>query len=124
MLSASMIASPVAAAEVETPSPSLDEIKITIPPEPEPGFYHFLDVCTKKVSHECGENVVKSVFENVETTRKCCGELVNGMGKTCHDDLLKFFVSLPELGLIASQVYTKGDQIWNNCVIIAASRYD
>ena len=109
---------------LEAPSPSPDEIKITVPPEPEPGFYHFLDVCTKKVSHECGENIVKSVLENVETTRKCCGELVHGMGKICHDDLLKFFVSLRELGLIASQVYTKGDQIWNNCVKIAASRYD
>ncbi|XP_022747940.1 uncharacterized protein LOC111297496 [Durio zibethinus] len=105
------LASPVAAAEVEAPSPSQDDVKVTIPPEPEPGFYQFLEECTQKMSRQCGENVVKSLFENVDNSRKCCGELVNGMGKTCHQDLLKFFVSVPELHPMASQIYIKGDQL-------------
>ncbi|XVE61105.1 hypothetical protein DITRI_Ditri06bG0013100 [Diplodiscus trichospermus] len=120
---ASMLGSSVATAEVEAPSPAQEVIKLTIPPEPEPGFYLFIEECTKKITADCGDIVVRNVVENLETSQKCCGELVNLMGKTCHDDLLRFFVSLPELELNATEVYAKGDEVWNTCVKITEAGY-
>ncbi|EOY09207.1 Uncharacterized protein TCM_024608 [Theobroma cacao] len=121
MVAASMLPSPVAAEVINiAPSPYADGFQLTIPPEPEPGFYQFLEECTKKMSQKCGQNVVGSIFGDTVTSDECCQELVR-MGKTCHDDMVKFFVSLPELKLNASDVYAEGEQVWNDCVSRAAS---
>ncbi|OMO62134.1 hypothetical protein COLO4_33207 [Corchorus olitorius] len=96
-------------------------LKVTIPPEPQPGLYRFLEECTKKLSRKCGEMAVTSILQGSATTAACCREVV-GIGKNCHDDMIKFFVSLPELHLKASDIYPKSDRVWNRCVKAAASK--
>ncbi|OMP06011.1 hypothetical protein CCACVL1_01754 [Corchorus capsularis] len=127
MVAASMLASPAAAAaeaadaKGEIALSPQEIIKVTIPPEPQPGLYRFLEECTKKLSRKCGEMVVTSILEGSATTAACCREAV-GIGKNCHDDMIKFFVSLPELQLKGSDIYPKSDRVWNRCVKAAASK--
>ncbi|KAK8609190.1 hypothetical protein V6N13_025497 [Hibiscus sabdariffa] len=93
--------------------------EFAIPPKPEPGFYKTVKQCSMKISDQCGRTIVEAVLEDI--SKQCCVELVHGMGKLCHDDFLRFYVSLPELGVDATHVYTRGIQVWNNCVREAAS---
>ncbi|GMJ02363.1 hypothetical protein HRI_003905500 [Hibiscus trionum] len=96
--------------------------KFTIPPEPEPGFYKTIAKCTKKISTVCGENVVKAVLEDQNISKQCCIELVHGLGRNCHEDLLWFYASQPNLGVSATHVFTKGPRVWNSCVLKAATK--
>ncbi|MBA0850120.1 hypothetical protein Goshw_025535 [Gossypium schwendimanii] len=101
---------------------SEEEFMITIPPEPEPGFYKTIEECIEKMSRECGENIVKAVLEDEEISEQCCVELVHGMGKICHDDLLQFYVSLPQLGFNVTHLNIRGQQVWNICILKAPSK--
>ncbi|GMJ02362.1 hypothetical protein HRI_003905400 [Hibiscus trionum] len=96
--------------------------EFTIPPQPEPGFYRTIEECSKKISDQCGEIIVGAVLEDQDISEQCCIELVNGMGKRCHENILRFYVSLPEMGISATHVYTRGAQVWNTCVLKAASK--
>ncbi|KAK8984761.1 hypothetical protein V6N11_020075 [Hibiscus sabdariffa] len=95
--------------------------KFAIPSKPEPGFYKTIEQCSMKISDQCGRTIVKAVLEDRDISKQCCVELVHSMGKLCHDDFLRFYVSLPELGVDATHVYTRGIQVWNTCVQEAAS---
>ncbi|KAK8609179.1 hypothetical protein V6N13_025486 [Hibiscus sabdariffa] len=91
--------------------------KFTFPPEPKPGFYKAIEQCTKKISAACGEMVVKAVLEDQDISKQCCVELVHEFGRSCHEDLLWFYISQPNLGVTATHVFTKGPQVWNSCFL-------
>ncbi|KAK8609186.1 hypothetical protein V6N13_025493 [Hibiscus sabdariffa] len=67
--------------------------KFTFPPEPEP------------------------VLEDQDISKQCCVELVHEFGRSCHEDLLWFYISQPNLGVSATHVFTKGPQVWNSCFL-------
>ncbi|KAL4310483.1 hypothetical protein GQ457_01G013390 [Hibiscus cannabinus] len=95
--------------------------EFTVPPKPEPSFYKTVEQCSMKISDQCGRSIVEAVLEDRDISKQCCVELVHGMGKLCHEEFLRFYVSLPELGVDATHVYTRGTHVWNTCVREAAS---
>ncbi|GMJ02356.1 hypothetical protein like AT5G42567 [Hibiscus trionum] len=95
--------------------------EFTIPPQPEPGFYKAMEKCSKKISVECGESVVKAVLEDQNMSKKCCFELVHRMGRICHEHLPWYLASHPKLGVNATHVFLRGPQVYNSCVLKVSS---
>ncbi|GMY35514.1 protein DOWN-REGULATED IN DIF1 11-like [Fagus crenata] len=91
------------------------------PPEsampPETAYTKYLDECARKVEEECGKEIFFGMFESLPVTQKCCLQLVK-MGKTCHDDLAKAIVKLPEYAPKASVALPKSVLIWDACVLV------
>ncbi|GMJ02361.1 hypothetical protein HRI_003905300 [Hibiscus trionum] len=98
--------------------------EFTTPPEPEPelDFYKTIEECSKNISDQCGKIIVEAVLEDQDISKQCCVELVHGIGKLCHENILRFYVSLPDMGVSATHVYTRGAQVWNTCAFKAASK--
>ncbi|KAL4311273.1 hypothetical protein GQ457_01G013300 [Hibiscus cannabinus] len=79
-------------------------------------FYKALQKCGQKIGLECGESVVKAVLKGQDISKKCCVQLVHKMGRSCHEDLLRYLISQPKIGSNATHVFTKGPQVYNSCV--------
>ncbi|KAK4604901.1 hypothetical protein RGQ29_013104 [Quercus rubra] len=50
---------------------------------------------------------------------KCCLQLIKKMGKTCHDDLYKAIILLPDYTSRDSTAIPKGNRIWRKCALVA-----
>lgn len=100
----------VASASIEGPTGSLEATP----------HQKYLENCASKITEKCGEVLFSSIFKNGSSTSKCCLELV-AMGKECHTEMAKFIVSLPEYKEKAPIMLLKSEQIWDKCVVIAAS---
>ena len=102
-----------------SPSTLIDDT--AFPPEgalpPEDEYTNYLEECSKKVEEECGKEIFFGMFESLPVTQKCCLQLVK-MGKTCHDDLVKAIIFLPEYAPKASVALSKSVQIWDKCVLV------
>ena len=99
--------------ESPTPLPQL-------PPEEYPGFFKFLELCSKNFSRECGQRTYFAIyFANVTTTNECCINMVNEARKPCYDGLLKFTLKLQKFKDNVSRIMTRAAKIWSNCASIA-----
>ncbi|KAF8412503.1 hypothetical protein HHK36_000468 [Tetracentron sinense] len=91
----------------------------TLPPEPQPGFYKYLESCAIILTEKCGEEIFDKMFENTTMNEDCCYKLVQ-MGKPCHDELSKMMASLPEYKANAPEIPKKSLEVWNQCVSVAS----
>jgi hypothetical protein len=102
-----------------SPSTLIDDS--AYPPEdampPETEHTKYLEECARKVEAECGKEIFLGMFESLPITQKCCLQLLK-MGKTCHDDLVKAIIFLPEYSRKASLALSNSVQIWDKCVLI------
>ncbi|GMY17544.1 protein DOWN-REGULATED IN DIF1 11-like [Fagus crenata] len=102
-----------------SPSTLIDDT--AYPPEdampPETEHTKYLEECASKVEAECGKEIFLGMFESLPITQKCCLQLVK-MGKTCHDDLVKAIIFLPEYSPKASLALSNSVQIWDKCVLV------
>lgn len=88
------------------------------PPEASPGLLKYLESCAGKMEDECGEETVGYLFsEEAVMTDTCCMQLV-GMGKACHEGMVKMTLSLPDFKPYASLALPKSLQLWNKCVLV------
>ena len=71
------------------------------------------------VEDECGKEIFLGMFEKLPVSKKCCLQLIKKMGKTCHDDLDKAIVHLPDYSSRASKAIPKGNRIWHKCALVA-----
>ena len=87
-----------------------------LPPEPSPGYYHFLDQCAQSMTPECSKEIFASMYDQDDfiISMPCCSRLVS-MGKECHDGMVKALLMFPQLRPVASTVWTKSQQIWSIC---------
>ncbi|XP_043694299.1 uncharacterized protein LOC122645010 [Telopea speciosissima] len=130
---------------VSTPAPTQEIIDITnLPPqsvevaylespdseiapdEAQPGYFEYLDNCTKQIPEECGTNIIGGLFGDVVVSKYCCINLVE-MGQDCHFALVKEF---GKLKVDKKEPYYKkieyfkyflpktGPGVWNHCVKI------
>ncbi|XP_043718077.1 protein DOWN-REGULATED IN DIF1 11-like [Telopea speciosissima] len=121
-----MVIVPVLASRNITPAPAPElDSELPIPPEPRPGYYHYLDTCTKHIHDDkCGLEIIKGLDGKGKVSKDCCLQLVE-MGYDCHIALVE------ALGLIAAEdadpAYPKfeqfneglpktGPEVWNQCV--------
>uniref|UniRef100_A0A2N9FEV2 Prolamin-like domain-containing protein n=1 Tax=Fagus sylvatica TaxID=28930 RepID=A0A2N9FEV2_FAGSY len=102
-----------------SPSTLIDDT--AYPPEdampPETEHTKYLEECASKVEAECGKEIFLGMFESLPITQKCCLQLVK-MGKTCHDDLVKAIIFLPEYSPKASLALSNSVKIWDKCVLV------
>ena len=89
------------------------------PPKHVPGYPLHLLHCARRVEDECGKEIFLGMFEKLPVSRKCCLQLIKKMGKTCHDDLDKAIVHLPDYSSRASKAIPKGNRIWHKCALVA-----
>ena len=81
---------------------SLAQKKIS-PPKHVPGYPLHLLHCARRVEDECGKEIFLGMLEKLPVSKKCCLQLIKKMGKTCHDDLDKAIVHLPDYSSRASK---------------------
>ncbi|KAL4625704.1 hypothetical protein ACB092_05G044600 [Castanea dentata] len=95
---------------------SLAQKKIS-PPRHVPGYPLHLLHCARRVEDECGREIFLGMFQKLSVSKKCCLQLIKKMGKTCHDDLDKAVVHLPEYSSRSSMAIPKGNRIWHKCAL-------
>ena len=97
---------------------SLAQKKIS-PPKHVPGYPLHLLHCARRVEDECGKEIFLGMLDKLPVSKKCCLQLIKKMGKTCHDDLDKAIVHLPDYSSRASKAIPKGNRIWHKCALVA-----
>ena len=99
----------------ESPMPSPQ-----LPPEEYPGFFKFLESCSKKFSKECGQRTYFAIyFANMTTTNECCVNMIKGVGRPCYDGLLRFTLKSGTFKDNVPHIVTRAAKIWSNCALIA-----
>ena len=99
---------------VETPAPLPQ-----LPPEEYPGFFKFLELCSKKFTRECGKKTYFVIyFGNVTTNDGCCNDLVTKVGKPCYDGLLRFTLKSNTFKDNVSHIMARAAQTWSKCASI------
>lgn len=88
-------------------------------PRPLSSYETYLNNCGKKLNSNCGHEVFFAVFFGNETvSNNCCLNLVNDLGKRCHDDLTKYILQLPEFKTNEIKILQRSEKVWNNCVLV------
>lgn len=86
------------------------------PLEPSPSESEFTDECAKLIDPDCGEAIFSGIFsvDDVVLTNHCCFQLM-AMGKTCHDEIVKKILEIPEFKPEATTAWVRSGRIWNQC---------
>ncbi|XP_030950025.1 protein DOWN-REGULATED IN DIF1 11-like [Quercus lobata] len=93
------------------------------PPEPlatDPNS-EFLEVCSKRLTPDCGESIFKNVFadDSMPVEDNCCLLLVS-MGRTCHNKLVDNTINkIPDYKSNETITRLRSVQIWNKCALLA-----
>nr|DAD22384.1 TPA_asm: hypothetical protein HUJ06_023847 [Nelumbo nucifera] len=72
--------------------------------------------CSKKVSRGCGLELYTAMFEGSGVNDQCCQELVQIVGKECHDTMTANLVRDPVYAVNAPHFWRRSAQIWFTCV--------
>ena len=96
------------------PSPS------NLPREEHQESFEFLTKCATKFTKDCGYLTFNSiVYRNVTLTQECCDNLVNRVGKKCHDGLIVPLLEAPALKGNVSQIAASNEEVWSKCSSIS-----
>lgn len=77
-------------------------------------FYTSLQSCADKLTPTCGDEIFSGVLINGKVTDYCCHKLV-AMGKTCHDDLVLWMLSVHAFRENAAQILSNTEKFWYQC---------
>lgn len=87
-----------------------------------PGFYRFAEQCAGKIDDECGEEIIGYLFtDEAVLTDTCCLELL-GVGKTCHQAMVRVALSQPVFDPYEPEVLRRSEELWNKCVYVGFRR--
>jgi hypothetical protein len=81
-----------------------------------PELSQHLEQCHAKVTKCCAIKISNSIYNNNTLSEYCCQKHIT-IGKACHDDFKKLFMSKLSNEKVTF-VVGMGDQIWNHCVAI------
>ncbi|EOY12967.1 Uncharacterized protein TCM_031480 [Theobroma cacao] len=74
--------------------------------------------CETKMTLRCVNEVFASIFKTGLVTDHCCIELI-GLGKFCHDALIKKTLENPLFkNNDTSVILSRGAQVWNKCTLV------
>ncbi|EOY12974.1 Uncharacterized protein TCM_031482 [Theobroma cacao] len=75
--------------------------------------------CETKMTLHCVNEVFTSIFKTGIVTDNCCIELI-GLGKFCHDALIKKTLENPLFkNNDTSVILSRGAQVWNKCTLVS-----
>ena len=98
---------------------------VELPTEEYPGFFKYLERCGKKFDVKCGQKVYFAIyFGNVTLTDQCCVNMVNKLGKRCHEGMLRFTLLTRTFKDSISDILSRAKKIWNNCSSMACYQHD
>ncbi|KAJ8773457.1 hypothetical protein K2173_004287 [Erythroxylum novogranatense] len=83
-------------------------------PEPRPGYFKFLDSCIQGTNITCVKEIFETIFEDGTTSDDCCLALIL-IGKTCHDEFVKYIANGPSFKSRLSEYIAKSDQLYGRC---------
>ncbi|XVF88096.1 hypothetical protein PTKIN_Ptkin19aG0022300 [Pterospermum kingtungense] len=96
-----------------------DDDEDAMPPEPSKEQLKYLKECMMKMKPECAREVFVYMFQDLNVTKECCGDLV-AMGEPCHIALVRTVFSIPEYKANAPLGIPRSKQIWNKCAVVVA----
>jgi len=81
-------------------------------------FEKHLNNCATKVYQPCGDEIFFSiVFGNQTVGKECCLNLVNEVGKQCHDDMTKAILTTEDFRKSkTSSILKRSAKVWDSCV--------
>lgn len=83
-------------------------------------YQKYLTNCANQLYPICGEEIFSNVFfGNTTYSNICCLNLVKDLGKSCHDDLVKYILLSPKFKKNIISIWERSEQVWNDCVSIA-----
>ncbi|KAI4357085.1 hypothetical protein L6164_001056 [Bauhinia variegata] len=92
------------------------------PPKPSADWIQHLEKCGSRLTPKCREELSGFiVFGKATVTEECCDQLVNNLGQRCHFDLMKSLVLNPNFKSTISEIFERGEQIWEKCALAAKS---
>ena len=84
---------------------------------PGPSYENYLANCASKLDSICGKDIYFAVFfGNTTIIEDCCGELVNDVGKRCHNDMTKYVLIKTKFRSSNAQILERSEKVWNDCV--------
>jgi len=79
-------------------------------------YENYLYDCTTQLYPICGEEIFSTVFfGNTTYSNVCCLNLVNDLGKLCHDGLVKYILTSPKFQKNKVSIWERSEQVWNDC---------
>jgi len=79
-------------------------------------YEKYLTNCATQLYPNCGEEIFSTVFFGKTTySNVCCLNLVNDVGKSCHDGLVKYILSSPKFQKNKISIWERSEQVWNDC---------
>ncbi|RDX76338.1 hypothetical protein CR513_43679, partial [Mucuna pruriens] len=82
-------------------------------------YEEYLNNCAARLYPNCGDEMFSAIFFGNQTvTYDCCFQLVNDVGKLCHDDMVKYILKLPEYGPNQTEILHRSEIIWNDCLYL------
>jgi len=84
--------------------------------KPLSSYQKYLNNCAQQLYPICGEEIFSNVFFGNQTfSNVCCLNLVKDLGKSCHDDLVKYILSTPKFQKNKISIWERSEQVWNDC---------
>jgi len=82
-----------------------------------PLYENYLANCVSNLDSICGKDIYFAVFYgNTTVIEDCCDELVNDVGKRCHDDMTKYVLTKTKFRSSNAQILERSEKVWNDCV--------
>lgn len=82
-------------------------------------YQKHLEICAVNLFPSCGEDIFYSVFYGNRTlTSDCCDNLVNDVGKRCHNDLINNLLESPTFKTNRIQILHRSEEVWNDCLVL------
>ena len=80
-------------------------------------FEKHLKNCATKLYQPCGDEIFFSIFFGNQTAgNECCFNLVNEVGKQCHDDTTKYILASENFKKKKSSILERSWKVWDSCV--------
>lgn len=84
---------------------------------PPTSYEKYLENCTRRLNSEnCSDQILNATFYGQEKISKdCCRNLVQGMGKPCHQSVTNYIRETLNFKQNKTQILQRANQIWNDC---------
>lgn len=84
-------------------------------------YEEYLHNCSSKLYPTCGDEIFAVIFFGNQTlTDGCCYQLVNEVGKLCHDDMTKYILKKHKFTANQHEILQSSGHVWNDCVNLAS----
>ncbi|XP_027368332.1 protein DOWN-REGULATED IN DIF1 11-like [Abrus precatorius] len=94
-------------------------VEINYAPRPLSTYERYLNNCAVRLNSDCGDEIFSAIFFGKEiVNRDCCVQLVNDVGKQCHDDMTKYILRLPKFKTNKAEILARSERIWSDCVYL------